>query len=207
MKKIITIGRQFGSGGADIGKALAKELNIKCYDKEILFEAAKKSGMCEVVAEQYDECGQQSFLYSLATTGYFASQMDYQPINAKLYNAQFQLIRKIAEEEESCIFIGRCADYVLEENKDLLRVYISADIDYRIKKIADKYDISESEAIKLIQRRDKQRAAYYNFYTCKKWSEVNSYDLCINSAGVGVDGAVQLILNYLELRKIKGMSI
>jgi cytidylate kinase len=86
-------------------------------------------------------------------------------------------------------------------------VYISADIDYRIKKIADKYDISESEAIKLIQRRDKQRAAYYNFYTCKKWSEVNSYDLCINSAGVGVDGAVQLILNYLELRKIKGMSI
>ena len=184
MKKIITIGRQFGSGGGDIGKALAKELNIKCYDKEILFEAAKESGMCDVVAEQYDECGQQSFLYSLATTGFFGTQIDYQPINAKLYNAQFKLIRKIASEEESSIFIGRCADYVLEEEKELLRVYISADLDYRIRKISEKYDIKESEALKLIQRRDKQRAAYYNFYTCKKWSEVSSYDLCINSADV-----------------------
>ena len=203
MKKIITIGRQFGSGGGDIGKALAKELNIKCYDKEILFEAAKESGMCDVVAEQYDECGQQSFLYSLATTGFFGTQIDYQPINAKLYNAQFKLIRKIASEEESSIFIGRCADYVLEEEKELLRVYISADLDYRIRKISEKYDIKESEALKLIQRRDKQRAAYYNFYTCKKWSEVSSYDLCINSADVGVDGAVQLILNYLNLREFK----
>lgn len=201
-KKLITIGRQFGSGGSEIGSALAEELGIKCYDKEILFEAAKKSGMCEAVASQYDERGQQSFLYSLATTGYFGNHVDYQPINAKLYGAQFQLIRSIADEDASSIFIGRCADYVLEEREELVKIYISADIDYRVKRIAKKYNINESEALKLIQKRDKQRASYYNFYTSKKWSEAASYDLCINSSKVGTIGAVQLILNFLNLEEM-----
>ena len=201
-KKLITIGRQFGSGGSEIGSALAEELGVKCYDKEILFEAAKKSGMCEAVASQYDERGQQSFLYSLATTGYFGNHVDYQPINAKLYGAQFQLIRSIADEDASSIFIGRCADYVLEEREELVKIYISADIDYRVKRIAKKYNINESEALKLIQKRDKQRASYYNFYTSKKWSEAASYDLCINSSKVGTIGAVQLILNFLNLEEM-----
>lgn len=202
MKRLITIGRQFGSGGSEIGKSLGEELGIKCYDKEILFEAAKKSGMCETVASQYDERGQQSLLYSLATTGYFGNHVDYQPINAKLYGAQFQLIRSIADEDKSSIFIGRCADYVLEDRKELVKIYITADLDNRVKRVSEKYEINAAEALKLIQRRDKQRASYYNFYTSKKWSEVSSYDLCINSGKVGITGAVQLILNYLNLEDI-----
>lgn len=202
MKRLITIGRQFGSGGSEIGKALGEKLGIKCYDKEILYEAAKNSGLCEAVASKYDESGQQSFLYSLATTGYFGSHVDYQPINAKLYGAQFQLIRSIADKDESSIFIGRCADYVLEERKELVKIYISADIDYRVKRVAKEHNIGEAEALKMIQKRDKQRASYYNFYTSKKWSEANSYDLCINSGKVGTIGAVQLILNYLNLNEL-----
>ena len=196
MKQIITIGRQFGSGGSDIAKALGEALGIKCYDKEILYEAAKNSGMCEEVAMQYDEAGGQSFLYSLATTGYFANTMNFQPINTKLYTAQFQLIRNIAS-KESAIFVGRCADYVLEEEENITKIYIMADFDYRVSNIAKKYEISEKEAIKLIQKRDKQRAAYYNFYTSKKWSDVTSYDLCINVSKVGIDRAVEIIKNYL----------
>ncbi|MBE5935228.1 MAG: cytidylate kinase-like family protein [Lachnospiraceae bacterium] len=201
MKRIITIGRQFGSGGSDIGKELGKALDIKCYDKEILLEAAKNSGMCEEVASQYDEMGQQSFLYSLATSGYFGNTMNYQPINAKLYSAQFQLIRSIAKENDSAIFIGRCADYVLEEEYDLTKIYIAADFDYRVNNIVEKHKITEKEAIKLIQKRDKQRASYYNFYTSKRWSDVTSYDLTLNVAKIGVDGAVAMIKDYLELEK------
>lgn len=196
MKQIITIGRQFGSCGSDVGKALGEALGIKCYDKEILYEAAKNSGMCEEIAEQYDEVGGQSFLYSLATTGYFGNTMNYEPINAKLYSAQFQLIRSIAQ-EESAIFIGRCADYVLEEEENLTRIYIMADFEDRVSNIVKSYNINEKEAIKLIQKRDKQRATYYNFYTSKKWSDVTNYDLCINVSKVGIDGAVDIIKKYL----------
>lgn len=199
MKKIITIGRQYGSAGSEIAKSLGEALGIKCYDKEILLEAAKESGLCESVAEQYDEMGQQSMLYSLATTGYFGGTMNYEPINAKLYNAQFQLIRNLASKDESCIFVGRCADYILEEDSNLVKVYITADLDYRVKRVAEKFDIKESEALKKIAKRDKQRASYYNFYTSKKWSDVTSYDLCINSAKTGIDGAVKLIKDYIEI--------
>ena len=201
MKKIITIGRQFGSGGAEIGKGLGEKLGIKCYDKEILYEAAKKSGMCEEIAQQYDEIGQQSFLYSLATTGGFVNGGNYQPINAQLYTAQFQLIRELAKKEESCIFVGRCADYILEDEKELLKVYIIADMDYRIERIAKSYEISVKEAKKLILKRDKQRTSYYNFYTSKKWSDVTGYDLCINASKIGTDGVIQMILDYLKLEK------
>ena len=122
--------------------------------------------------------------------------MNFQPINTKLYTAQFQLIRNIAS-KESAIFVGRCADYVLEEEENITKIYIMADYDYRVSNIAKKYEISEKEAIKLIQKRDKQRAAYYNFYTSKKWSDVTSYDLCINVSKVGIDRAVEIIKNYL----------
>ena len=199
MKKIITIGRQFGSGGSEIGKMLGEELGIKCYDKEILFEAAKKSGMCNEVAEQYDEIGQQSFLYSLATTGCFGNNMNYQPINTQLYTAQFQLIRTIAQENESAIFIGRCADYVLEEEVDVVKVYIMADLEYRINQVSKRHEIGDKEALKLIQKRDKQRASYYNFYTSKKWADATSYDLCINVSKVGIKGAVDIIKEYLKM--------
>ena len=199
MGYLITIGRQFGSGGAEIGNILGEKLGIKCYDKEILLEAAKKSGIFEGVAEQYDEDGQQSFFYSLVARGQIGNIIN-QPINAKLHNEQFQLIRNIADTDGEGIFIGRCADYVLEGREGLTDVYISADLDYRVARIAKKYEMSETQAYKLIQRRDSQRSAYYNYYTNKKWSDISSYDLSINVAQLGIQGSVDLILNYLDIK-------
>lgn len=200
MKNIITLGRQFGSGGAEIGRALAEKIGAKCYDKEILLEAARQSGICESVAEQFDEEGQQSFYYSLVTNGQISHNSNYQPINVKLHNELFQLIRTIADKDESVVFIGRCADYILEDREELLKVYINANLDYRVNRISKKYKMSETDAYKLIQRRDMQREAYYNYYTNKKWTDVSGYDLAINSADLGVDGAIDMIMKYLEIK-------
>lgn len=200
MKSIITLGRQFGSGGAEIGRALAEKIGAKCYDKEILLEAARQSGICESIAEQFDEEGQQSFYYSLVTNGQISHNSNYQPINVQLHNKLFQLIRTIADKDESTVFIGRCADYVLQGREDLLKVYIKADLDYRVNRIAKKYKMTETDAYKLINRRDMQREAYYNYYTNKKWSDVGGYDLAINSADLGVDGAIDIIMKYLEIK-------
>lgn len=200
MKSIITLGRQFGSGGAEIGCALAERIGAKCYDKELLLEAARKSGIYESIAEQFDEEGQQSFYYSLVTNGQVSNNNRYQPINVKLHNDLFQLIRTIADKDESTVFIGRCADYVLQEREDLLKVYIKADLDYRINRIAKKYKMTETDAYKLIQRRDMQREAYYNYYTNKKWSDVGGYDLVVNSADLGVDGVIDIIMEYLKIK-------
>ena len=199
MNKLITIGRQFGSGGAEVATKLGEKLGIKCYDKEILFEAAKKSGIFEGVAEQYDIDGQQSYFYSLAAKGHIGNIIN-QPINAKLHNEQFQLIRNIANDEGEGIFIGRCADYVLRE-MDVLDVYIISDLDDRMHRISEKYAMSEADAYKLIQRRDNQREAYYNYYTNKKWSDLNSYDLCLNVSDIGIDGAVDAIIHYMKLKE------
>ena len=200
MGHLITIGRQFGSGGAEIGKILAEKLGIKFYDKELLLEAARKSGIYEGVAEQYDEDGQQSFFYSLVAKGQVGNIAN-QPINAKLHNEQFQIIRNIADTDGSGVFVGRCADYILEGREGLVDVYISADLDYRINRIAQKYDMKEVEALKLIQRRDSQRSAYYNYYTNKKWSDISSYDLSVNVADLGIEGTVDLILKFIELKE------
>ena len=156
-----------------------------------------------MIAEQYDEEGQQSFYYSLVTNGKISNNNRYQPINVQLHNELFQLIRTISEKDESVVFIGRCADYVLQGREELLKVYISADLDYRVNRIAQKYKLTETDAYKLIQRRDTQREAYYNYFTNKKWSDVGGYDLAINSADLGVDGSVDIILNYLEKKTNK----
>ena len=199
MSRLITVGRQFGSGGAEVAIELGKKLGIKCYDKEILLEAAKNSGIFEGVAEQYDVDGHQSYFYSLAARGHVGNIIR-EPVNAKFHNEQFNLIRNIAESEGEGIFIGRCADYVLRDVDTLVDVYIKADLDERIQRIAEKYNKSEMDAYKLIQRRDSQREAYYNYYTNRKWSDLNSYDLCINLSDTGIQGAVDVIINYMEIK-------
>ena len=200
MNKLITIGRQFGSGGAEVATKLGEKLGIKCYDKEILLEAAKKNGIFEGVAEQYDVDGHQSYFYSLAARGHVGNIIK-EPVNAKFHKEQFQLMKNIAEEEGNGIFIGRCADYVLRDMDGLVKVYVTASLEERIQRIAEKYDKSEMDAYKLIQRRDSQREAYYNYYTNKKWADLNSYDLCVNISEVGIDGAVEMIINYINLKE------
>ncbi len=199
---IYTIGREFGSGGKDVGVALARRLGVKCYDKELLAEAAKQSGFCAEIFENHDEKPTSSFLYSLVMDtysfgGYSSAPFLDMPLNHKVFLAQFDAIKKIAQ-KESCVMVGRCADYALADNPECLNVFIHADLDYRIQRISRKLNLPSNKAKDQIQKTDKQRASYYNYYTSKKWGNAKSYHLTINSGQIGIEGCVDLILAYRE---------
>ena len=202
-RTVITIGREFGSGGHEIGMKLAEKLGIKCYDKELLELAAKESGMCEELFHNHDEKPTNSFLYSLVmdtySLGYTNSYVDM-PINHKVFLAQFDAIKKLAE-RESCVIVGRCADYALEDNPYAVSVFIKASLDERVQRIKRIYELNDSKAADLIQKTDKRRASYYNYYSSKKWGEAKSYNLCIDSGLVGIDGAIDMILKFIELKE------
>ena len=202
-KMIITIGRQFGSAGREIGQVLAKEYDIPLYDKEMLKRAAKESGICEEIFETHDERPTNSFLYSLVmdtySLGYSSGGYSDMPINHKVFLAQFDTIKKIAD-EGPCILVGRCADYALEDYKNVLNVFIYADLDVRIRRIARIYNLTDAKAKDMILKTDKKRSSYYNYYTNKEWGAAKSYDLCINSGKLGVDGTAKAIMEYVALR-------
>ena len=205
-KTVITIGRQYGSAGRQIGRALAEELGIKCYDKELLDRAAKDSGMCQELFENHDEKPTNSLLYSLVmdtySFGYSSSAFSDMPINQKVFLAQFETIKKIAS-EGPCIMIGRCADYALADFDNCLSVFIHASLETRIRRIAKLYDLTDAKAKDKIQKADKKRSSYYNYYTSKKWGDVDSYDLSIDSGKMGIDGTIELILKAIQ-QKEKG---
>lgn len=206
MKKkfIVTIGRQFGSGGSEIGYRLAKELGIKYYDKDIVVQAAKESGMCEHVMAQEEEKATGSFLYSMvlaphAAASHFLNWTE-DSLNDRIYKAQANYIRKVAA-EESCVFIGRCADYLLWDEPNVYRVFIQADMEDRVARIAKEGNISEKKAAEIIKKKDKTRANYYNFHTNNRWTELTNYDLSLNVSKIGgIDQAVHLIREMIELR-------
>ena len=202
-RTVITIGREFGSGGHEIGQKLAERLGIKCYDKELLELAAKESGLCQELFASQDEKPTNSFLYSLVmdtySLGYSNSYVDM-PINHKVFLAQFDAIKKLAQ-KESCVIVGRCADYALEDAPCAVSVWVKASLDKRVDRIKKMYDLSESKATDLIQKTDKRRASYYNYYSSKKWGEAKSYDLCLDSGELGIDGSIELILKYIELKE------
>lgn len=200
---IITIGRQFGSAGREIGHLLAKDLGIKLYDKEMLAVAAKESGICQELFETHDEKPTNSFLYSLVmdtySMGYSPNAYVDMPINHKVFLAQFDAIKKIAD-EGPCILVGRCADYALEAYPNCVSVFIHADLDTRIRRIARIYDLTDAKAKDMILKTDKKRASYYNYYTNKKWAAAESYELCLDSSKLGVRGTADAILSYIELK-------
>ena len=200
---IYTIGREFGSFGKQVGEALAQKLGIKLYDKELLQQAAKDSGFCEEIFVNHDEKPTNSFLYSLvmdtySSGGYSTAPFMDMPLNHKVFLAQFDSIKKIAE-SESCVIVGRCADYALENNPDCISIFVRADFEDRIKRISERLNISENKAKDLIHKEDKQRASYYNYYTSKKWGDARSYDLCINTSQISVEDAADFIISYREL--------
>ncbi len=201
---IITIGRQYGSAGRQIGRALAEELGVKCYDKELLDRAAKESGLCQELFENHDEKPTNSFLYSLVmdtySFGYTSAAFADMPINQKVFLAQFETIKKIAS-EGPCVMIGRCADYALADFDNCLSVFFHADLEKRIRRIAKLYDLTDAKAKDKILKIDKKRASYYNYYTSKRWGDSESYDLCIDSGVLGVDGAVDLLLRAIDIKE------
>jgi cytidylate kinase len=188
--------------GLLVGQKLAERLGIKYYDKELLQQAAKDSGFCEEIFENHDEKPSNSFLYSLVMDTYSAGNYAVapfldMPLNHKVFLAQFDTIKNIAE-KESCVIVGRCADYALANNPNVINVFVRADLDDRIKIISKRLDMTENKAKDLILKTDKQRASYYNYYTNKKWGDSTSYDLCINSSLLGIDGTVKLIIQAIE---------
>ena len=201
---IITIGRQYGSAGYEIGKKLAEDLGIQLYDKEMLKRAAKESGLCEELFETHDEKPTNSFLYSLVmdtySLGYSSSSYADIPINHKVFLAQFDTIKKIAG-EGPCVMVGRCADYALEDYDNVMNVFIYADLDQRIRRVARKFNLTDAKAKDIILKNDKKRASYYNYYTNKEWGNAKGYDLCLNSGKLGIDGTVRVIKEYMKIRK------
>lgn len=201
---IITIARQYGSGGHDIGKKLAEELKIPFYDKELLERAAKDSGFCQEIFENYDEKPTNSFLYSLVmdtySMGYSTAAFAEMPLNHKIFLAQFNAIKDIAK-EGSCVIVGRCADYALADFPNVVNVYLYADLQSRIARIARRHDVTDAKAKDLIQKTDKSRASYYNYYTNKKWGEATGYDLCLNTASLGIDGTIHMIREFAAYKE------
>ena len=199
---IITIGRQYGSAGRQIGRVLAEELGIKCYDKELLERAAKESGLCEELFENHDEKPTNSFLYSLVmdtySFGYSSSGFSDMPMNHKIFLAQYDAIKKLAG-EGPCVMVGRCADYALADWNDCFSIFVHADLDWRINRIASKHGKTPKEAKDMITKTDKSRASYYNYYTNKKWGAARSYNLCIDSSKLGIDYAIEAIIESIKI--------
>ena len=201
---IITIGREYGSAGREIGYKVAEAFDIKLYDKEMLARAAKESGICEEIFHSHDEKPTNSFLYSLVmdtySMGYSGNSYTDMPINHKVFLAQFDTIKKIAD-EGPCILVGRCADYALESYPNVVSVFIHADMQSRIRRIARIYDLTDAKAKDMIVKTDKKRASYYNYYTNKKWSDAESYELCLTSSELGREGTAQAIIDYVNLKE------
>lgn len=207
MNTVITIGRQYGSAGREIGEKVAEYFGIKYYDKELLTRAAKESGFCEEMIQNHDERPTNSFLYNLVmdtySFGYNNSSFVDMPISHKVFLAQFDTIKKIAD-EGPCVIVGRCADYALADRTNVVDLFIYGDEAVKTKRIMEKYGLTEAKARDMIIKKDKQRQSYYNYYSSKKWGRADSYDLCINSSVLGVEGTVKLIVQYVEDFEKKG---
>ena len=198
-KVILTIGRQFGSGGHEIGEKIAKKLGVKFYDKELLKLVAKESGLCEKVLESYDEKPTNSLLYSIVMDIYPSVMYSGPTIDQQIYQATYDAIRKLSE--DSCVIVGRCADYTLRDCPELVSVFVHANTDFRAARVAEEYKVSEAKAKDMLVKTDKKRASYYNFQSEKKWGAALSYNLCVESSSLGIDGSVDLIMDYIRYRQ------
>ena len=206
---IITIGRQSGSGGKEIGQKVAEKLGVKCYDKELLALAAKESGLCEELFQSHDEKPTKSFLYSLVmdsySFGYTSSGYMDMPINHKIFLAQFEAIKALAD-REPCVIVGRCADYALEDYPNRVSIFVTGDDKAKIKRLAERNNVSEAKAKEIMMKTDKERSSYYNYYSSKKWGDVRSYDLCVNSSVLGIEGTVDLIIYFANAKLKKNLK-
>lgn len=195
---IINVGRQLGSGGHDIGRMLALDFQAKYYDRELLNLAAKESGLSEKIFEQNDE--RKGFFRGLLNIG--APHLgSYKPdlSQESLFQFQSDAIRKAAK-EGSCVFVGRCADYVLRDFNNTVNIFITASMEYRIKQIMNKQHMDKEAARKFIEQSEGKRADYYNYYTGKKWGYAESYDLCIDSSKLGLVETEKLIAQFIRKR-------
>lgn len=201
MNRIITIGRQFGSLGSEIGNKLSELTGIKCYDREALVAIAEKHGIPAETFEKADEQATSSFLYSLAMSSYSGNiahfGMNDHILTDRVFNIQSAEIKRIAEEDD-CIIIGRCADDILDNFPGLLKVFIHAPMEFKVEAIKKYGETDENGIKKRIQKADKKRASYYNFYTGKGWGDPKNYHFNIDSSVLGVEGTARLIKTIMD---------
>lgn len=190
---IITIGREFGSGGHVIAEKLADKLNLPLYDKKMISEVAQASGMDERVFEKYDEKPVTVFL-SRTVNGHTNSIEDH------IAEKQFDFLKKKAEAGESFIVVGRCAETVFKNNPNAFHIFILADKQFKVKRVTEKFDLSESDAIAKMYRHDRKRKIYHNRYSKGKWGDSRNYDLCIKSSALGIDKTVESLISTIQSR-------
>ena len=207
MKTILTIGRQYGSGGREIGQKLADHYGIKCYDRDLVAHVAKDSGFCKEIIQREDERPTSSFVYNLVMDTYSfghgaAAAFTDMPLSQKVFLAQFETIKSLAE-EGPCIFIGRCADEALSERNDVISVFIHASEEFRAGRVRNypEYKDQEQSGKKItdfMARIDRQRQSYYNYYASGKWGRADTYDMSIDSSLLGIDGTVKLLTQLID---------
>ena len=199
---IITIERQYGSGGHLIGEKLSKDLGIPFYDSELIKVAAKESGICEEIFESFDEKPTTSFLYSLVmdpySLGYNSNSFDL-PLNHKVFLAAFDTIKELAK-KGPCVFVGRCADYVLKDNPNVVSVFVHADEKFCLDRAMERNSMTEKEMKKYIEKTDKFRGDFYRYHTGHEWADARNYDLCLNSGKLGFQKCVEEIKAYIKIR-------
>jgi Cytidylate kinase len=201
-KQIVTISREYGSGGRTIGNRLAKAMGVPYYERQLLDKIARESGFTRKLIEEDESKSKRGFLYalSMAFSANSGTNSEYLSANEQFFMAQFDYIRKMAAEEESFVIVGRCADYILRDMPDVTNVFIYAGEEDKLKRAMTVYGLTEEDARKIMANMDKTRANYYNYHTGQVWGDYHNYDLSINSSKISEDGAVQLILDYIELR-------
>jgi len=199
-KFVISIGRQLGSGGHLIGEKLASQMGIALYDKELIQIASKESGLGKQFFEKVDEKASHSFiggLLGLRTNIGNEIYVNNYLCNETFFKIQSDVIRKLSD-ERSCVFVGRCADYILRDNPRCVNIFITADKEDRVKRVARDLQLSDEKAAEKIEKMDKKRAEYYNFYSNKVWGVAGSYHLCVNSSVLGIDETVTFIRGFID---------
>ena len=191
MKTIITISRQYGSGGREIGRKLAEQLGVPFYDNEIISRAAKETGFSEAAFETVEDKATNSLLYSIAMGMNVFTNQDAG------FAGLSNVIRKVAE-EGGCVIVGRCADYILKDYENVVNIFIRANLDFRIKRSIQVDQLDESKAGEIVSKKDKSRGNYYRYHAGERWDNLMNYDLVLRSDLVGIDKAVECIKNYVE---------
>ena len=189
---IITLGRQHGSNGHDIARALAKELDYRCFDKEIVEEAAENSHFSKEIFDSYDEKRVNAYIVPVP---HYVGMNEGFRLNMQVATAQFDVMRSLAE-KGNCIFVGRCADYILRENPRCVNVFLTADDADRIGRIRSRQGCTAEEARAMMERVDARRASYYNYYSSRTWGEAATYHLCVSTSPLGDEGTADFILEF-----------
>lgn len=202
MNKIITITRQYGSGGREIGRKLADAYGISFYDNEIISRAAKDTGFAEATFERAEDKASNSLLYSIAMGMNVYSNQDIGfsglSLDDRIFLAQSKVIRSLAE-EGPCVIVGKCADYILKERDDVVNLFVHASLDFRIKRALEVDGISKNKAAETVMKKDKSRANYYKYHSGERWDNVLNYDMAIRSDLSGIDGTAACLKAYLDM--------